>query len=448
MRHSRSYPNMIRRWYRPVEHECLECHRTLREAVAVSRRTVITLAGVIKLNHAGYRCPDPQCAGHQRTYRSVEADALALPHFTYGLDIVLLVGRMRLREHQTVDEIHQELLKRLEPQGIKIARREVLYLFEAYCTLLRASSEAKDDEEWVAQVKKNGGIIISVDGIQPEKGNETVYLVRDALTGRVLAAENVTSSETEVIKALLAAVVTLERERKVKVLGTISDAQESELLAVEELWPDIPHQVCQFHVLRDASQAAFEADKAVKTAMRKRLQPKVRAVRKQIKKYLITASAQEAEQLAVLDDYANGILTALNTDGLQPFKYATVEASQMLEEIAASLQHLPEKGGKSSRLCSQKLARLQAIVAERMAWAEPLAQVKRLHGWLLEVEHLLDRCLLPEGEVVSNLTVGTRLDRWREHMSTQLKDSSLSELERECLTECLQERVLLASAPG
>jgi hypothetical protein len=27
----------------------------------------------------------------------------------------------------------------------------------------------------LAQVKKNGGIIVSVDGIQPEKGNETVY---------------------------------------------------------------------------------------------------------------------------------------------------------------------------------------------------------------------------------------------------------------------------------
>jgi hypothetical protein len=165
--------------------------------------------------------------------------------------------------------------------------------------------------------------------------------VRDALTGRVLTAENVTSSETTVMKALLAPVVALG----VNVLGTITDAQESELLAVEELWPDVPHQVCQFHVLRDASKAAFEADKAVKTAMRKRLQPKIREVRKQIKKSLVTASPQEAEQLAVLDEYANGILTALNTDGLEPFKYATVEANQMLEEIEASLQHLLKKGG-------------------------------------------------------------------------------------------------------
>src|SRR5437016_2724546 len=340
MKHTRSYANVIRRWYRPVERECLECHRTLREAVAVSRRTVITLAGVIKLNHAGYRCPDPQCPGHHRTYRSVEADALALPHFTYGLDLVLLVGQLRLREHQTVDEIHQEVLKRLEPLGVKIARREILYLFEAYCTLLRASSEAKDDVEWLAQVKKNGGIIVSVDGIQPEKGNETVYLVRDARTGRVLAAENVTSSETAVMKALLAPVVALG----VKVLGTITDAQESELKAVEEVWPQVPHQVCQFHALRDASQTAYAADKKVKTAMRKQLQRKVKVVHQQLSRYIPKAAAAEAEQMSLLADYATGVLCALNRDGTAPFDFAAVQAGEDLDEVAQSLERLAKKG--------------------------------------------------------------------------------------------------------
>jgi len=342
MKRARSYEKVMRRWYRPVEHECPECHRTLRQAMTLSKRTVITLAGVIRLIHAGYRCPDGQCAGHQRTYRSPEADALALPGFTYGLDIVLLVGRLHLGKHQTVDEVHEELLERLAPLGVTISRREILYLFDAYCTLLRAASEAKEDQEWLRQVEQNGGIIVSVDGIQPEKGNETVYVVRDALTGRVLSAEQVTSSETAAMKALLAPVVALE----VPVLGTITDAQESELLAVVELWPEVPHQVCQFHALRDASKSAFEADKAVKTAMRKRLQPKVRAVRKQIKKQLPRAAPEEAKQLAVLDDYATGVLTGLNTDGLQPFKYATVEATDMLDEIEASLEQLSKRGGQ------------------------------------------------------------------------------------------------------
>jgi hypothetical protein len=50
----------------------------------------------------------------------------------------------------------------------------VLYLFDAYCTLLQAASTTAQDSEWLAQVRANGGLIISIDGIQPEKGNETV----------------------------------------------------------------------------------------------------------------------------------------------------------------------------------------------------------------------------------------------------------------------------------
>ena len=205
---------------------------------------------------------------------------------------------------------------------------------------MRAASEAKDDVEWLSQVEKNGGIIVSVDGIQPEKGNETVYLVRDALTGRVLAAENVLSSETAVMKALLAPIATLD----VKVLGTITDAQESELMAVAQLWPEVPHQVCQFHALRDASKPAFEADRKVKTAMRKQLQRKVKVVHQQLSRYIPKAAAAEAEQLSVLADYATGVLSALNRDGTAPFDFAAVQTGEDLDEVAQSLERLAQKG--------------------------------------------------------------------------------------------------------
>jgi hypothetical protein len=91
-----------------------------------------------------------------------------------------------------------------------------------------------------------------------------------------------------------------------------------------------------------------------------------------------------------------------------------------------------------SPLSAQKLTRLKTIVAERSAWADQLAHVKRLHGWLLEVEHLLDASPAQEGEVVSNATVGSRLDAWRAHMATRLSDGTLSDREREYLTEFLQ----------
>ena len=63
MKRARSYPLVMRRWYRPVEYECPTCHRTLRQAMTLSKRTVITLEGVIRLIHAGYRCPDAHCPG-------------------------------------------------------------------------------------------------------------------------------------------------------------------------------------------------------------------------------------------------------------------------------------------------------------------------------------------------------------------------------------------------
>ena len=46
----------------------------------------------------------------------------------------------------------------------------------------------------------------------------------------------------------------------------------------------------------------------------------------------------------MLDEDASGIVTALNTDGLQPFTYATVEAAQAFDEVEASLPQREKRG--------------------------------------------------------------------------------------------------------
>jgi len=115
MKKARKLPAVSRRFYRPEQYVCPECQRRLHRAVTLSERTIITLQGVIKVIHAGYRCPSPECATRSRTYRSTQADRLALIGFTFGLDIVLLIGQLRLGFHQTVDEAHQ---------GVTISKRE------------------------------------------------------------------------------------------------------------------------------------------------------------------------------------------------------------------------------------------------------------------------------------------------------------------------------------
>lgn len=61
-----------------------------------------------------------------------------------------------------------------------------------------------------------------------------------------------------------------------------------------------------------------------------------------------------------------------------------------------------------------------------------------MHGWVLDAEHILDGSWAQPGEVVSNATVGSRLDAWRAQMARLLTDGTLSDLERECLSEFLQ----------
>lgn len=337
-----------KRFFRPEVTVCPTCQSRLQRYATLSQRTVITLQGPIRLIHRGDRCPNAQCATHLRSYRSAAADALALPGFTFGIDIVILVGQLRLGQHQTLDEVHQELSRRLQPFALSISRREVLYLFDAYCTLLRAGAAVADDQQWRKQVEENGGLIISIDGIQPDIGNETIYLVRDVLTGRVLVAENVTSSETAVIKALLAPVVALG----LSVIGAISDAQESLVKAIAQLWPDIAHQTCQFHYLDEAADPIYKLDRSTRKAMRKDIQTKVRETRKQLSHHLqeLQEAAQpeqeqEREQLAVLADYALGIQTALNFEGVCPFVYPGIQAYDALTEIETSLQGLEKRGG-------------------------------------------------------------------------------------------------------
>jgi len=52
---------------------------------------------------------------------------------------------------------------------------------------------------------------------------------------------------------------------KVAVKGVISDGEETIGSAVAFVFPDVPHQLCQFHSLKDAIKPFYEADRHAKT---------------------------------------------------------------------------------------------------------------------------------------------------------------------------------------
>lgn len=51
----------------------------------------------------------------------------------------------------------------------------------------------------------------------------------------------------------------------------ISDGEETIRSAVAFVFPGVPHQLCQFHDLKDATKPLYEADQHVKTQLKKQL---------------------------------------------------------------------------------------------------------------------------------------------------------------------------------
>jgi len=132
LRTTRQYAEVTKVTLRPEIFYCPFCQRYLRRVSTLSERKIVTLHRVLSLVHLGYRCPDESCRGHAVVYRSAAADALALPGFTFGLDVLMRIGMLRLQRHQTLDEIHWDLLEHLGVFGVSISRREVLYLIETF----------------------------------------------------------------------------------------------------------------------------------------------------------------------------------------------------------------------------------------------------------------------------------------------------------------------------
>ena len=81
--------------------------------------------------------------------------------------------------------------------------------------------------------------MLSIDGMQPEKGNPALYVVREVQLGVTLMAEILETGDHQTIATDL-----LEPIKKwgLSIKGVISDVQESIRLAINHVWPDKPHQ--------------------------------------------------------------------------------------------------------------------------------------------------------------------------------------------------------------
>ena len=114
-------------------------------------------------------------------------------------------------------------------------------------------------------------------------------------------------------------------------LGVVSDAQESIRLAVAEVFPEVPHQLCQYHALREAAEPLWEADRHLLVEMKKEL----RGLRDVEERTRRPTEPEPTDPIStVVLDTVLALRQVVRERGTLPFDFAGVRAMEALDDPA------------------------------------------------------------------------------------------------------------------
>src|SRR3954469_6747737 len=317
---------------------------------------------ICKLNH----CPDPTCPGHART-RSPELEiTLALPQMAIGWDVLCWIGHRRCSRHMAISLIQSELL---DDYGIKLSEDAIDQYIRRYQVMLAARQQ--DIESLRRHYESVAEIILCIDGLQPEKGHETLYVVRELTRKRVWFAEPLISATEDQVQRLIKKANEWAQELGKPVGLWGSDQQDAFVKGIAAEFPDVPHRYCDNHFLRDVAKPVLEADSHAKVRMRRKvrgLRTIEQAVLARRKAEMSDAPTPEAPEAtapataamadpppAVVDpadgivlDYCAAVRGILNDDQGGPLHPPGVRMAEALTEVQESLQrNLDAKKGGS-----------------------------------------------------------------------------------------------------
>jgi Transposase, Mutator family len=310
----------------PLLRQCPTCGKTMWTAYH-NYRTLTTLEAVMRLTLHIRRCLNPECTRFRKPYRPEQEGRLALPKHAFGLDVIAHIGTLRYAHHRSVSEIHHTLRDR----QLVIAPRTVTSLLARYDELL--SLTLSDAHRLERITHSHGRVILALDGLQPDVGHEVLWVLRDCLSGEVLLAKSLLSATQHDVAALLHQV---KAALTVPIVAVLSDGQHSIRKAVQRALPQVPHQLCHFHYLREAAKAIYEADRHAKKERKKR----VRGVRP-LERQLEGRNDPAAE---IIRGYCSAVRSALTDDGRPPLAASGLTLHDRLCATLASLERVEKRG--------------------------------------------------------------------------------------------------------
>jgi hypothetical protein len=274
-----------------VEQEaCAQCQRALTICDHRFHR-IFSLQGPLEIVCKLAHCPDRHCPAHSQTLSPLAEAQITLPWWLIGWDVFCWLGFRRFTRHWSIPQLQADLR---DTYQIRLSEDAIAGSLQRYRCMVAARHQ---DPTLLKEAYRNiDKLVLTIDGLQPEKGHETLYVVRELRSKRVWFAEALLSSSTEEVQRLLAKAKDWAKQLGKPVELWMSDKQDAFVKGIAVEFPNVPHRYCANHFLRDVAKPVLEADSHAKVQMRK----KVRGLR-DIEKQVLSDQRQAGKEPAPAD---------------------------------------------------------------------------------------------------------------------------------------------------
>jgi hypothetical protein len=402
------------------------------------RHRIFTLQGPVEVVCKLAHCSDRQCAAHAKTRSPYAETTLTLPWWLIGWDVFCWMGHRRFARHWSVPQIRSELA---DTYQIALSADAVEDALRRYQTMLAARQQ--DPQVVAAAYRHVDALVLSIDGLQPEKGHETLYVVRELKAKRIWFAEALLSSSADEVRRLLSQARAWATQLGLPVHLWLSDKQDAFVTGIAAEFPGVPHRYCVNHFLRDLAKPMLEADSHAKVKMRSKVRglrtierevlqqrrpsaaaapavapaaaspalvpaattPVTHVPAYQAAKDIAAATAPPADASEVVLDYCSAVRGILNDDQGGPLQPPGLRMAEALGDVRASLQRNLDtnRGGRAHT----QLQRLAACIDRGVAEVQAEHMVVRQH--LQAIQRVAATLISANGAAAARQTQFTRL---------------------------------------
>jgi len=271
-----------------------------------------------------------------------------MPWWVLGWDGVCWLGHRRVARPWSVGQIRVELadtdqLRLSDDASERSSHRDQQ----------RRAARQHDPPRLAATYADVEAVLLAIEGLQPEKGHETLYVVRALERKRVWCAEALLASATAESQQLLAQARTWAARLGKPVRLGMSETQEACVRGMAAEFPGVPHRDCTHHFLRAGAKPVLEADSRAQGKRRRTIRG-LRVIEREVladqrppDPTRLPETQAEAVAREVVRDDCTAVRGILHADPGGPLHPPGRRLTEALEEGQASLaRHLEAQKGR------------------------------------------------------------------------------------------------------